>query len=48
MENDYILVMILPEIGGKIRRLYDRTNGYDAVFYYNEVVKPALVGWAGP
>ncbi|MBQ9599365.1 MAG: DUF5107 domain-containing protein, partial [Clostridia bacterium] len=47
LENDYILVMILPEIGGKIHRLYDKTNGYDAV-YYNEVIKPALVGLAGP
>lgn len=47
LENDYILVMILPEIGGKIQRLYDKTNGYDAV-YYNEVIKPALVGLAGP
>ena len=47
LENDYILVMILPEIGGKIQRIYDKTNGYDAV-YYNEVVKPALVGLAGP
>ncbi|MCR5323818.1 MAG: DUF5107 domain-containing protein [Lachnospiraceae bacterium] len=47
MENDYILVMILPELGGRIQRLYDKTNGYDAV-YYNEVIKPALVGLAGP
>lgn len=47
LENDYIFVMILPEIGGKIQRLYDKTNGYDAV-YYNEVIKPALVGLAGP
>lgn len=47
LENDYIMVMILPEIGGKIQRLYDKTNGYDAV-YYNEVIKPALVGLAGP
>ncbi len=47
LENDYILVMVLPEIGGKIQRLYDKTNGYDAV-YYNEVIKPALVGLAGP
>jgi len=47
LENDYLLVMILPEIGGKIQRLYDKTNGYDAV-YYNEVIKPALVGLAGP
>lgn len=47
LENEYIMVMILPEIGGKIQRLYDKTNGYDAV-YYNEVIKPALVGLAGP
>lgn len=36
--------MILPELGGRIQRMYDKTNGYDAV-YYNEVIKPALVGW---
>ncbi|MFV0505045.1 MAG: DUF5107 domain-containing protein [Lachnospirales bacterium] len=47
MENEYIEVMVLPEIGGRIQRLYDKTNDYDAV-YYNEVVKPALVGLAGP
>lgn len=47
LENDYIMVMILPEIGGRIQRLYDKTIGYDAV-YYNEVIKPALVGLAGP
>ncbi|MBQ8541556.1 MAG: DUF5107 domain-containing protein [Clostridia bacterium] len=47
LENDYIMVMILPEIGGRIQRFYDKTNGYDAV-YYNEVIKPALVGLAGP
>lgn len=47
MENDYIKVMVLPEIGGRIQRLYDKTNDYD-VLYYNEVIKPALVGLAGP
>ena len=47
LENEYILVMLLPEIGGRVQRLYDKTNGYDAV-YYNEVIKPALVGLAGP
>lgn len=47
LENDYILVLFLPEIGGRVQRLYDKTNGYDAV-YYNEVIKPALVGLAGP
>lgn len=47
LENDFIKVMILPEIGGRIQRAYDKTNGYDFV-YYNHVIKPALVGLAGP
>ncbi len=47
IENDYIRVMVLPELGGRIQRALDKTNGYDFV-YYNEVIKPALVGLAGP
>ena len=47
LENDYLRVMILPELGGRIQRAYDKTNGYDFV-YYNEVIKPALVGLLGP
>lgn len=47
LENDYLYVMILPELGGRIQRAYDKTNGYDFV-YYNQVIKPALVGLAGP
>jgi len=47
LENDYLRVMILPELGGRIQRAYDKTNGYDFV-YYNEVIKPALVGLTGP
>lgn len=47
LENDFIKVMILPEIGGRIQRATDKTNGYDFV-YYNHVIKPALVGLAGP
>ena len=47
LENEYLKVMILPELGGRIHRAYDKTNGYDFV-YYNHVVKPALVGLTGP
>ena len=47
LENDYIKVMVLPELGGRIQRAYDKTNGYDFV-YYNHVIKPALVGLLGP
>jgi tetratricopeptide (TPR) repeat protein len=47
LENQYIKVMILPELGGRIQRAYDKTNDYDFV-YYNRVIKPALVGLTGP
>ena len=47
LENDYLHVMILPELGGRIQRALDKTNNYDFV-YYNHVIKPALVGLAGP
>ena len=32
MENQYLKVMILPELGGRIQRAYDKTNGYDFVY----------------
>ncbi|WP_110323951.1 DUF5107 domain-containing protein [Hungatella effluvii] len=47
LENNFLKVMILPELGGRIHRAYDKTNGYDFV-YYNHVIKPALVGLTGP
>ncbi len=47
LENQYLRVMILPEIGGRIHVGLDKTNGYD-FFYRQNVIKPALVGLAGP
>jgi tetratricopeptide (TPR) repeat protein len=47
IENEYLEVMILPALGGRIHRMIDKTNGYD-VIYYQPVIKPALVGLAGP
>ena len=47
LENQYLKVMVLPELGGRIHRAYDKTNDYDFV-YYNHVIKPALVGLVGP
>ncbi|MBQ7679092.1 MAG: DUF5107 domain-containing protein, partial [Butyrivibrio sp.] len=47
LENQYLKVMILPELGGRIQRATDKTNGYDFI-YYNHVIKPALVGLLGP
>jgi tetratricopeptide (TPR) repeat protein len=47
LENEYIRVMVLPEIGGRIHLAQDKTNGYDFIYRQN-VIKPALVGLAGP
>lgn len=47
LENDYLRVLVLPELGGRIHRMLDRMNGYDLI-YYQPVIKPALVGLAGP
>ncbi len=47
IENDYIEVVILPEIGGRIFSARDKSNGYDFI-YRQDVIKPALVGLAGP
>jgi tetratricopeptide (TPR) repeat protein len=47
LENDYLKIMVLPEIGGRVHMAQDKTNGYHFI-YYNQVIKPALVGLAGP
>ncbi|WP_068778462.1 DUF5107 domain-containing protein [Paenibacillus sp. GM2] len=47
LENEYLQIQIMPQIGGRIYRAVDKTNNYDFV-YYNQVIKPALVGLIGP
>ncbi len=47
IENEFVRVMVLPEIGGRVHMGMDKTNGYD-FFYRQNVIKPALVGLAGP
>ncbi|MGW0802619.1 DUF5107 domain-containing protein [Nonomuraea sp. NPDC002799] len=47
LENRWIRLMVLPELGGRIHIGYDKTAGYD-FFYRNNIIKPALVGLAGP
>lgn len=47
IENEFLRLMVLPEIGGRIQVGLDKVNGYD-FFYRQNVIKPALVGLAGP
>lgn len=47
LENEYLKIMILPELGGRIQMAYDKIKKRHFV-YYNQVIKPALVGLTGP
>jgi tetratricopeptide (TPR) repeat protein len=47
LENEFLKIMILPELGGRVQMALDKTNDYHFA-YYNRVIKPALVGLAGP
>jgi tetratricopeptide (TPR) repeat protein len=47
IENEYLRVLVLPELGGRIHAAQDKVNGYDFI-YRQPVIKPALVGLAGP
>lgn len=47
LENKYIKIMILPELGGRVHMAYDKVKQRHFV-YYNQVIKPALVGLTGP
>jgi tetratricopeptide (TPR) repeat protein len=46
LENEYVKVGIMPEIGGKLFSAVDKTNHYDFV-YHQHVIKPALIGLIG-
>jgi tetratricopeptide (TPR) repeat protein len=48
LENDFVRLVMLPEIGGRIFTGQDKTNHDYDFFYRQDVIKPALVGLAGP
>jgi tetratricopeptide (TPR) repeat protein len=47
LENDYVKIMILPALGGRVQMAWDKIKQRHFV-YYNHVIKPALVGLTGP
>jgi tetratricopeptide (TPR) repeat protein len=48
LENEYVRLRLMPEIGGRIFLGQDKTNRDYDFFYRQDVIKPALVGLAGP
>lgn len=46
LENEYVKICVLPELGGRLYYAQDKSNGYDFI-YRNTVIKPALIGMTG-
>jgi tetratricopeptide (TPR) repeat protein len=46
LQNEYLRVTFLPELGGKIHEVIDNATGLP-MFYVNHVVKPGLIGQCG-
>ena len=46
LENKYVKLCVLPQIGGRLFYAIDKTNNYD-IFYHQDVIKPANVGMTG-
>ncbi len=47
LENKYLKIMILPQLGGRVQMAWDKICQRHFI-YYNQVIKPALVGLTGP
>ena len=46
LENEYIRIVVLPQLGGRIYEGYDKKADYHFV-YKNNVIKPAMIGLCG-
>ena len=46
LENDYLIICVLPDIGGRLFYATDKTDNYE-IFYRQHVIKPQNVGMLG-
>ncbi|MEX2639101.1 MAG: DUF5107 domain-containing protein [Balneolales bacterium] len=46
LENEYVEIAVLPELGGRLYYAKDKSNDYYYI-YHNRVVKPGLIGMTG-
>jgi tetratricopeptide (TPR) repeat protein len=46
LENEYVKISVLPELGGRLFSAVDKTNNYNFI-YPQHVIKPALIGLTG-
>ena len=46
LENEYLKITCLPELGGRLHSVYDKTTGQEA-FHLNNVIKPSMIAMRG-
>jgi hypothetical protein len=46
LENEYLKLMALPELGGRIQYVHDKRRG-EPMFYHNRVIRPGLIALRG-
>jgi tetratricopeptide (TPR) repeat protein len=46
LENEYLKVTCLPELGGRLHSVLDKTEGKE-MFHFNKVIKPGMIAMRG-
>lgn len=46
LENEYLKITCLPELGGRLHSIYDKTTGQET-FHKNDVIKPSMIAMRG-
>lgn len=46
LENEYLRITCLPELGGRLHSVFDKTTGQEA-FHKNDVIKPSMIAMRG-
>ena len=46
LENEYLKVICLPELGGRLHSVFDKTEGKE-MFHLNNVIKPGMIAMRG-
>jgi len=46
LENEYIKITCLPELGGRLHSIFDKTTQQEA-FHKNDVIKPSMIAMRG-
>jgi tetratricopeptide (TPR) repeat protein len=46
LENEYLKVTCIPELGGRLHSVFDKTEGKE-MFHLNDVIKPGMIAMRG-